>query len=165
MIDTKTNKRRVFGLLLCGLMVLTPVAPLGAQSELLLGQVHSIVVLASTGAPVSGAAISLVDVATAQTVARGITSAEGTAVFSELTFGRYQVSLRPSGGYAGTASPLFLVNAENPSVEINIALRQAASDHDEIRMASGSLLPFILVGLGAIGAAAVIVQVTEDGTG
>jgi len=165
MREFKTDKRRSFVLLLCGLMVLSPVAPLRAQSEFLLGQVHSTVVLAGTGAPVSGAAISLVNVATAQTVAQSVTSAEGTAVFSELTFGTYQVSLKPSGGYAGTASPLFQVDAENPSVEISIALQQSASDHDEIRMASGSLLPFILIGIGAIGAAAVVVQVTEDGTG
>jgi hypothetical protein len=165
MIESKTSEQRVFVLLLCGLMVLAPVAPLRAQAEFLLGQVHSTVVLASTGEPVSGATIRLVNVATAQTVARDITSAEGVAVFSELAFGTYQVSLQPSAGYAGTASPLLMVDAENPSVEINIELRQAAADHDEIRMSSGSLLPFILVGIGAVGAAAVVVAVTEDGTG
>jgi hypothetical protein len=165
MIDLKMYKRRALALLICGLMVLTPAVPVRAQAGLLLGQVHSTVVLATTGEPVSGASISLVNVTTAQTVARDVTSPEGTAVFSELTYGTYQVSLMPSGGYAGTASPLFLVNAENPTVEINITLTQAASDHDEIRMATGALLPFILVGIGAVGAAAIIVAVTRDGTG
>jgi len=165
MFKSETRVRRAFALLLCALLVLTQAVPARAASDDFPGQVRSLVTHASSGDPVEGAAISLINVSTAETVAREITSEDGTAVFSKLPLGTYQVSLKAPEGLLGVASPLFDLEEESSSVEVRMALQQDISEHDEIRMAAGGILPWILVGLAAAGVAAVVIERTRDGSG
>ena len=138
--------------------------PVLAATDDLPGTVRSTVTAARTGEPVDGAIISLIDVAKAETIAREETSREGTVSFSNLPLGTYQVTLKAPEGLIGAASPLFALDEESPSVEVKIAL-QDVSEHDEIRMAAGGILPWILIGLAAAGVAAIVIEQTEDGSG
>jgi hypothetical protein len=164
MFKFKAYNRRALALLLCTLMILTPAASVRGDSLDQPGRVHSTVTVAGTGEPVSGATISLINVTTAETVAREVTSDEGTVSFPDLPLGTYQLTLRAPGAFLGVASPLFHLDEESPSAEVAIEL-QDVSEHDEIRMAAGGILPWILIGLAAAGVAAIVIQQTEDGTG
>ena len=165
MFKSETRERRAFAVLLCALLVLTQAVPARAASDDFPGHVRSTVTRARTGAPVEGATISLINVSTAETVARAITSEDGTAVFSKLPLGTYQVSLKAPEGLIGVASPLFDLDAESSSVEVKMALQQDVSEQDEIRMAAGGILPWILIGLAAAGVSAVVIERTRDRSG
>lgn len=165
MFKSETSERRAFALLLCALLILTQAVPARAVSGDLPGRVQSMVTHARTGEPVEGATVSLINVSTAETVAREITSEDGTAVFAELPLGTYQVSLKAPEGLVGVASPLFDLDAESSAVEVRMALQQDVSEHDEIRMAAGGILPWILIGLAAAGVAAIVIERTDDETG
>jgi len=165
MIKSETRERRAFALLLSALLILTQAMPARAAGDEFPGHVRSRVTIARSGEPVEGATISLINIATAQTVAREVTSEDGSADFSQLPLGTYQVSLKAPEGLVGVASPLFNLDAESSSVEVKMALQQDVSEHDEIRMAAGGILPWILIGLAAAGVAAVVIERTEDGSG